>query len=105
MAQRSEVMRWKSVLYRSHLRRRACRREASIGCRPTTAREHAAPDSSAPPSPMVDKWPGYPGWPVQQEIRYNEHDGSQGQRGCLIRWAVGKCLRIRKGDQNGKTND
>ena len=43
VAQRSEVMRWKSLVYRSHLRRRACRREASIGCRPTTARNHAAP--------------------------------------------------------------
>jgi len=43
VAQRSEVMRWKSLVCRSHLRRRACRREASIGCRPTTARKHAAP--------------------------------------------------------------
>jgi hypothetical protein len=32
-------MRRKSLVYRSHLRRRACRREASIGCRPTTARK------------------------------------------------------------------
>jgi hypothetical protein len=36
-------MRWKSLVYRSHLRRRACRCEASIGCRPTTGRKHAAP--------------------------------------------------------------
>src|SRR5215831_15964464 len=43
VAQRSEVMRWKSLDYRSHLRRRACRREASIGRRPITARKHAAP--------------------------------------------------------------
>ena len=41
-------------------------REASIGCRPTTARKHAAPDSSAPQNPVMDKWLGYPSRPIQQ---------------------------------------
>src|SRR5215475_753070 len=99
VAQRSEVMRWKSLVYRSHLRRRACRREASIGCRPTTARKHAAPDSSAPQNPMMEKWLGYPGRLYNRRLEYDEYDRSEWQRGRLFRRAVGRCLRIRTGDQ------
>jgi uncharacterized membrane protein YphA (DoxX/SURF4 family) len=48
-----------TLVYRSHLRRRACRREASIGCRPTAKTRRLGLIGSA--EPMTDKWLGYPG--------------------------------------------
>src|SRR5262245_60578321 len=55
VAQRSEVMRWKSLGDRSHLRRRACRREASIGRRPNS-------ESTPPTTHQLRRTPDYHLW-------------------------------------------
>ena len=51
---------------------------------------------------MMDKCLGHPGRPIQQEIRYDEHDRSEWQRGRLFRRAVedayGYAQAIKVGD-------
>ena len=65
VAQRSEVMRWKSLVYRSHLRGEpVAAKRASAAVRQqgenTPPRTHRLPQN-----PMMDKWLGYPGRAIQ----------------------------------------
>jgi hypothetical protein len=68
------IVRWRfsdrwNLPAASHLRRRACRREASIGCRPTTARKHAAPELIGSGEPHDGQMARISGPAIQQEIR------------------------------------